>query len=149
MATGKRVDPLISASFYLDVGGKVTGYFRECSGLGSESDVVEHKATGKGGMPVIMKVPGAVKWQNIVLKRGVTDDMEIWGWRKEVEDGKLGPSRRDGSIVMFDQSKKEVGRWNFTQAWPIKISGPALNAGSNDIAVEELTIAHEGLKRIK
>jgi phage tail-like protein len=149
MATGKRVDPLTSASFYLDIGGKVTGFFRECSGLGSESEVVEHKATAKGGFPVIIKVPGAVKWQNVVLKRGVTNDMEIWNWRKEVEDGKVEKARRDGSIIMFDQTRKEMARWNFTQAWPVKVSGPSLNAGTNEIAIEELTISHEGMKRTK
>lgn len=149
-AIAKRADPLISASFYLDIGGKVTGYFRECSGLGSESDVVEHKATMKGGFSVIQKVPGAVKWQNIVLKRGVTNDMEIWNWRKEVEDGRVDRCRRDGSITLYGQERnKEIARWNFTQAWPVKVSGPTLNAGSNDIAVEELTIAHEGMKRVR
>lgn len=150
MNTGKRVDPLTSARFYLDIGGKVTGFFRECNGLSSESEIVEHKATTKGGLPVIIKVPGAVKWENVVLKRGVTNDMEIWNWRKEVEEGKVEKARRDGSIIMYGQEKqKEMARWNFTQAWPVKVSGPSLNAGTNEIAIEELTISHEGMKRVK
>ena len=52
-------------------------------------------------------------------------------------------------IVLYDQSDKEIARWNFEAAWPSKITGPSLNANGNDIAVEELVICHEGLKREK
>jgi phage tail-like protein len=149
MPTGKRIDPLVSVNFYVDIGGRVTGMFKECSGLGSESDVVEHKVVGKGGIPTVMKVPGLMKWNNVVLKRGVTNDMEIWAWRKQVEEGKVADARKDGSIIMYDQAMKEVARWNFLSAWPVKVSGPSLNAGTNEIAVEELTISHEGMKRVK
>jgi phage tail-like protein len=150
MPTGKRTDPLVSPNFYLDVGGKVTGLFKECSGIGSESEVVEHKVVDKGGVPVVMKVPGPLKWQNVVLKRGVTNDMEIWNWRKKIEDGNVKEARMDCSITMYDQvTQKEVARWNFFSAWPVKVSGPSLNAGTNEIAVEELTIAHELMKRVK
>lgn len=147
--TGKRTDPLVSVSFFVDVGGKVTGMFRECSGLGSESEVIESIAATKGGYTVVYKVPGVMKWDNVVLKRGVTNDMEIWNWRKMVEDGKVNDARKDGSITMYDQSHNEVARWNFVSAWPVKVSGPTLDAGTNEIAVEELTIAHEGMKRVK
>ncbi len=149
MAIGKRTDPLVSVSFFIDVGGKVTGMFRECSGLGSESEVIEHKAAIKDGHIVVYKVPGILKWQNVVLKRGVTNDMEIWDWRKTVEDGKVNEARKDGSITMYDQSHREVARWNFLSAWPVKVSGPSLNAATNEIAIEELTIAHEGMQRVK
>lgn len=149
MATAKRTDPAISVSYYLDLKGKITGNFRECSGLGSENDIVEHKvAIGKGHTQV-MKIPGPLKWQNIVLKRGVTGDMEIWDWRKLVEEGYVDKARLDGSITMYDQAHKEVARWNFFSAWPLKVSGPSLNAGSNEIAVEELTIVHEKMERVK
>ena len=58
-------------------------------------------------------------------------------------------ARRHGSVIMYDRNYEEVARWNFENGWPSKITGPALNAGSNDIGVEEITIAHEGLDRIK
>ena len=70
MSTGKREDPLAAASFHLDVSGKITGTFRECSGLGSESDVIEQKAAAKNGHVVVQKIPGGIKYQDIVLKRG-------------------------------------------------------------------------------
>jgi phage tail-like protein len=96
-----------------------------------------------------MKIPGPLKWQNIVLKRGVTGDMEIWDWRKLVEEGNVDKARLDGSITMYNQGHKEIARWNFFSAWPLKVSGPSLNSGSNEIAVEELTIVHEKMERVK
>ena len=149
MPTGKRVDPLVQPSFYVEVGGKVTGLFRECSGLGSENEVVEQKAVTQKGQVVVIKLPGNLKWENIVLKRGVTDDMEIWKWRQLVEEGKVNDARKNGSITMYDQANNEVARWNFVSAWPLKVTGPSLNANSNEIAVEELTIVHEGMAREK
>ena len=75
--------------------------------------------------------------------------MDVWNWRKKVEEGKVEEARSNGSIIMYDQTNKEVGRWNFESAWPVKISGPNLDAGTNEIAIEELEIAHEKLVREK
>ena len=145
---GKHKDPLPASFFYLDIGGVITGHFRECSGLSSESEVIEHKAVDEKGRNIVFKIPGIIKYENLVLKRGVTDDMAMWEWRKMVEDGKIVEARRDGSIIMYNQDNEAVARWNFYNAWPVKVSGPQLSAGSNEIAVEELTIAHEGMERV-
>lgn len=147
MGTGSRTDPLPVSSFYLDISGQITGTFRECSGLGSESEVMEHKAAAKNGQVRCYKIPGNLKYENIVLKRGVTDDMQIWDWRKKVEDGKVDDARMTGTVTMYDQTNKALAEWTFENAWPVKVSGPTLNAGGNDIAVEELHIAHEGMLR--
>jgi phage tail-like protein len=79
----------------------------------------------------------------------ITKNMDMWKWRKQVEDGDVEGSRRDGSIIMFDQTGAEVARWNFTRAWPVKITGPQPKADSNEIGIEELTIAHEYITRVK
>jgi len=144
-----REDPLVGFSFALDVGGKIKGYFTEVSGLGSEHDVMEHKVVTKEGREVIMKVPGRLKFGDIVLKRGITSNLDMWNWRKEVEDGKVNSARMNGSIIMFDQELKEKARWNFFRGWPSKISGPTPKADSNEIGIEELTIAHERIERAK
>lgn len=144
-----RVDPVPVSSFYLDISGQITGTFRECTGLGSESEIMEHKAVLGNGQVVIYKIPGNLKYDNIVLKRGVTDDMQIWEWRKKVEDGKVDDARMSGTITMFNQENTPIAEWTFDNAWPVKVSGPTLNAGGNDIAVEELHIAHEGMMRNK
>jgi phage tail-like protein len=144
-----RKDPLVGFHFAVDIQGIVTGYFTECSGLGSEHEVIEHKVVTPKGQEVIMKLPGRMKWENITLKRGITDNMDIWKWRKQVEDGDVEGSRRNGSVVMYDQNLAEVARWNFERAWPVKVSGPQPKADSNEIGIEELVIAHEYIKRVQ
>ncbi len=147
---GKREDPLTGYHFYVDIQGSgVVGAFRECSGLSSESQVIELKQADKKGETHIIKVPGTLKFSDITLKRGITSDLKMWQWRKKVEDGKVDEARCNGSIILFDQKNGEVARWNFKNGWPTKISGPSLNATGNDIAVEELVITHEYLERVK
>jgi len=144
-----RTDPLVGFHYAVEIQGMVGGYFTECSGLGSEHEVIEHKVVNDKGQETVMKVPGRLKWENITLKRGITNDMDIWDWRKKVEDGDVASARANGSIVMFDQDLTEVARWNFENAWPVKVSGPAVKSDSNEIGIEELSIAHEGLWRVQ
>jgi phage tail-like protein len=146
VGTGERQDPLVSFHFYVTI-GPLEGAFRECSGLGSESQIVEYKAAGSKGQEVVIKQPGALKWENIVLKRGITKDLKLWEWRKQVEDGDVVGARRDGSVFMYDQKGTLVASWHFRQGWPSGLSGPQLNAAANEVAVETLTIAHEGIYR--
>ena len=141
--------PLLGFHFSLELQGEVTGYFTECSGIGSEHEIVEHKVVTPKGQQVVMKLPGRLKWENITLKKGLTSSMEIWDWRKLVEDGKVEEARRNGSIIMYDQELKPVAEWNFSRAWPVKVSGPQPKSDGNDISLEELTIAHEYITRAK
>jgi phage tail-like protein len=144
----EQKDPLISAFFTIDFGGTVAGAFRECTGLGSENEVVEYKASGDKGKYVMKKVPGRMKWNNITLKRGITDTMDMWKWRGQVEEGKVDQARKNGSIIMHDQQGNSVARWDFVNAWPSKITGPSANATNNEVGIEELEITHEGYKRV-
>lgn len=98
---------------------------------------------------MVKKIPGNLKWNDITLKQGITDDLAMWKWRALVEEGKITEARKNGAIVMFSAAGMEVARWEFVNAWPSKISGPNVNATTNDLAVEELTIVHEGYKRVK
>jgi phage tail-like protein len=141
--------PLVGFHFAIDVSGVITGYFTECSGLGSEHEVIEHKVVTPTGTEVVMKIPGRLKWENITLKRGITKNMDIWKWRKEVESGQVDAARRDGSVIMFDQQLTEVARWNFLRAWPVKVTGPQPKSDSNEIGIEELSLAHEYIERVK
>jgi phage tail-like protein len=142
-------DPLVSAWFGIEFQNQVAGAFREMSGMGSENEVVEYKASGPDGKFVIQKVPGRMKWNNITLKRGITDSVDMWKWRKMVEDGDVIKARKNGSVVMFDTTGKEVARWNFINAWPSKLTGPTANAGNNEVGIEELELTHEGYERTK
>lgn len=142
-------DPLISAWFGVEFQGQITGAFRECTGLGSENEIVESKASGPKGEFIIKKLPGRMKWNNITLKRGITDAMDMWRWRKLVEQGKIDEARKNGSIVMFNTSGQEIARWNIVNAWPSKLNGPTANATNNEVGIEELEITHEGYERVK
>ena len=144
-----REDPLIGFNFAINVGGKIKGYFTEVSGLGSENEIIEQKVVNEKGHEIILKIPGRLKWGDIVLKRGITSSLDMWDWRKQVEDGGVDKARMNGSIVMYDQSGKETARWNFLQGWPSKITGPTPKSDSNEIGIEELTIVHEYIKREK
>jgi phage tail-like protein len=142
-------DPLVGFHFEVSVGA-ISGYFTEVSGLGSETEVVEHKIMSKGAKePIIRKIPGRLKWGDIVLKRGITANMDFYDWRKQVEQGKVEGARLDGTIIMYDQKFSPVAEWTFTKGWPSKISGPSVKSDDNSIGIEELTIVHEGIKRTK
>jgi phage tail-like protein len=123
--TGKRKDPFRGYKFKVEVGGITRAGFREASGLDSAQDPVEYRA--------------------ISLKRGVTNDAELWAWRKKSIDGTV--ERKNGSIVLCDDTGKEKARWNFADGWPTKWTGPTFNATGNEVAIETLEIAHEGIKK--
>jgi phage tail-like protein len=140
-------DGLISSFFSLEITGKLIGAFREVTNLGSENQIVEDKSRGPDGTYIIKKIPGTLKWNDITLKQGMTDNMDMWKWRKLVEDGKVDDARANGSITMYDTAGAAVARWELVRCWPSKLSGPAGKADGNEIAVQELTLTHEGYER--
>jgi phage tail-like protein len=142
-------DPLLGFNFMLELEGAVAGYFTECSGIGSEHEVVEQKTVDKQGHELIRKIPGRLKFTDITLKRGITSDMQIWEWRDMAVQGKITSARKNCTITMLSREYKPVAIWHFANAWPSKVTGPSLKADSNEIGVEELTIVHEGMYREK
>ena len=143
MATGERRDPYHGFRFIVQIDGITRGGFRECSGLDSSQDPVEYR---EGNEPLrARKLPGLNKSSNISLKRGVTDDKDLWTWRKKAIDGKV--DRKNGSIILMDDAGEEKTRWNFVDGWPTKWTGPTFNATANEVAIETMDIAHEGVER--
>lgn len=143
----RDTDPLVGFSFSLDISGKVKGYFTEVSGLSSESDIIEHKITDPSGRDLIQKIPGRTKYGDITLKRGITSELDMWKWRAEVEKGNIQGARVNCTITMFDQSLTPISKWNLTNAWPTKISGPSMQSDGSNFGVEELTLTHEMMER--
>ena len=139
-------DPLVSCYFSLEV-GPITGYFTEVSGLGSETEVVELKVMGANNQEIVRKIPGRLKWNDITLKRGITASMDMWTWRKQVEDGDVAGARTNGSIMMYSQEGDLVAQWDFTAGWPSKVTGPSVKSDSGEIGVEEVTIVCEDCRR--
>ena len=147
MAT-RPSDPLVAFAFRLDMSGAAVGYFTECSGLGSENDVIRQKIVDQGGQELEQVIPGRLKWTDITLKRGVTANMDLWDWRELVVQGNMQDSRLAVSLHLLDREYQEVAEWTLERAWPSKMSGPSLKADSNELGIEEVTIVHEGMIRV-
>jgi phage tail-like protein len=141
-------NPLVIFHFGLEIDGALTGYFTSVSGIGSENEVIDHKIMGTNGETIMQKIPGRLTWTEVTLKRGVTKLKDVWDWRQKVVEGKMKDARKNCSIVAFDQEFKEIARWNFTAAWPNKVTGPEMDSGGTDYMVEEITLVHEGMIRV-
>jgi phage tail-like protein len=142
MATGDIPDPYGNYNFLVEIDGITRAAFQECSGFDSTIDVIEHREGGEN--TTVRKLPGLTKYSNITLKRGMTDDTELYDWHRQVVRGDI--ERKNGSIVLLNRKGEEVARWNFYRAWPTKWDGPDLNAEGNDVAIETLELAHEGVE---
>jgi len=121
-------------------GAAVRGSFMEASGLEAEQPPIEYR---NGTDLAIRKLPGFPKFTNITLKRGIIGDLAFWNWILAGMKGQV--QRKNGSIVLLDENRQEVTRWNFKRGWPCKWTGPGLNAKNNEVAMETLEICHEGL----
>jgi phage tail-like protein len=127
------------------------GAFQECSGLQVEMDVQEYLEGGRND-GVIRRV-GRAKYSNIILKRGMFYDKdgqvndELWRWLQDIVSGRP-VARYDGIIEVKNRDATVTATWVFDRGLPAKISGPELNAKTGEIAIEELHIAHEGLRLV-
>lgn len=126
------------------------GGFQECSGLEVEMDVQEHLEGGRNDG--VVRLAGRAKYQPIVLKRGMFRageggaNRELWVWIQGAVSGTRPLARYDGSVHVLGEGQEIVASWAFRRGLPAKVSGPALNAKTGDVAIEELHIAHEGLE---
>jgi len=142
MAVGERTDPYRAFNFRIEIDGLSVGSFSECSGLSSEGDTVDYRE-GTDIPLTVRKLVGLRTYTNITLKRGYTQNTELWDWQSNIVNGV--PDRRNGSIILMDEERNDVMRWNFENAWVNKIEGPSFNASANEVAIESVEIVHEGL----
>ncbi|MGA9573297.1 MAG: phage tail protein [Lysobacterales bacterium] len=141
--------PYGNFNFTVVIDGTRLGGFTEVSGLATETDVVEYREGSESG-EVTRKIPGRHTYSNITLKRGIiSGNTDLWDWRQMVIDGDIENARMNGSIIMYDQDMQPVAVWHFENGWPSKVVGPSQKSDDKDIALEELTIAHEYIVRIK
>lgn len=143
--TGQRIDPYGSYDFLVEIDGITRASFQEASGFDSSIDVTEYREGGDN--ETLRKLPAKTKFSNIVLKWGTADDTDLYDWHMQWIKGDPAAVRKNGSIVILDRQGNEKIRWNFTNAWPVKWTGPTFNAKGNDLAIETLELAHEGLAR--
>jgi len=154
--SGIRVDPLPGFNFYIslvdstNVVGTLIGLalnyfvagFSECTGLEAMMEIAEHREGGANHF--VHKFPTRATFPNVTLKHGVIylyDD--LWTWHHDFVVGK--GKRKDGLIVLQDESRRPSKVWKFRRGIPVKWTGPPLNASQSALAIEALEISHEGL----
>jgi len=140
----KYMDPEGNYFFALLVGKEEIAHFTECSGLKSSTEIFELQEGGMNGM--VHKLPGQSKWDNITLRFGTTKDTTLVAWRYEVLADEFGEgSRRNASIVVLNNQRQVVRRYDLLDAWPVSWEGPSLSANGNELAVEAIELAHHGI----
>ncbi|MEA2511226.1 MAG: hypothetical protein QOG89_825 [Thermomicrobiales bacterium] len=142
MAGINAIPPLQSGRFLVEIGAEVVANFQECTGLTVEVEVQEYVEGGNNEF--IHKLPGRMKYTNITLKRGISDNPQFATWRPRVEGGKISVQPKNLSIILFDHAGQTVKTWEVSEAYPVKWTGPDMRASSMDVAIETLELAHRG-----
>jgi phage tail-like protein len=139
-----RKDPFKNFRFLVEIGGITQAGFSDCSGYGSNVEVVEYREGGDAA--TVRKLPGKVSYPDVTLKWGITDSRELYDWHLAAVNGQV--DRRDGSIILQDDLGNPVVRWNFFKAWPSKYAAPEMNAKGNEVAIDSLTVSCERFERV-
>jgi phage tail-like protein len=117
--------------------------FQEVSGLDVEAQPIEYRHGDSPAFSVI-KIPGIKKYGNITMKKGVfANDNKFWDWFNQIKMNTI--KRIPITISLLDQEGKPTMVWTLTNAWPTKITGTDLKSEGNEVAVETIEFAHEGL----
>ena len=129
--------------FYVEIESQITACFSECSGLGVQVEKETYLEGGVNGQQRIFLKQA--KFNDVTLKRGITNDLVFWNWVSQI----LNPGkkeRRNVNILVFNQAGITMQCWTLIGAIPVGWKAPSLQANSNTAAIEELTLAYEGLK---
>ena len=137
-----RNDPYRSYNFKVLANDQELGAFSDVSGLTADGDAVPYRA-GNDVLQSARQLPGMRKYTAVTLKRGYTQNLDLWNWYANIANG-VG-DRRNVTIILMDEARNEVLEFNLESAYINKIEGPAFKAGANEIAVESLELIHEGL----
>ena len=137
MPNRDRVSPHTAYNFRVEFDGTSGIACREVSGLTCEVDPVEYRE-GDELFLHVRKQYGLRKFTNLQFKRGITQDLQLWQWYEEVQNGPA--SLRDGAVILTDELQVDKLRWNFFNAFISKWEGPSFNALSNDIGVEMIEV---------
>jgi phage tail-like protein len=148
-------DPVAAVSRAVGIGlSFLFGSFSEVNGLTAQVETEDYREGGRNVGPHKFMKWG--KYSNVVLKRGVTFNTDIWDWYFQVLNGSKAPLRKHGIIMLNERGGPDiplidtlpVAVWFFSNGLPEKLDGPPLKGSGNEIAIESLEIAHEGLVRV-
>ena len=143
---GQRVT---AATFLVEVDGVEIGQFMEVSGLEVTVGVEEISEGGENSF--VHKLPGRMTWPNLVLKRGITQNDALIKWLNKSSGEQFAANcnkltRSTAAITLIGPSGQRLRAWNFDGAFPVKWTGPSFAVSSDEMAVEELEIAHHGFR---
>lgn len=140
---GVRADPYQAFNFLVEIEGILTGGFSECSGLQVETETFDYR---EGGLnDYVRRFAGPTKYPSLILKHGLTQMDGLWNWHQDVTQGKI--SRKNGTIYLLDKMRVPVIYWNFSDAFPVKYTGPDFRADNASVAFESVELTHRGLSR--
>lgn len=134
--------PISKFHFQVEWGGSRIG-FTEVTGLEVSTDAIEYR---EGSSPEYhkIKMPGMQKFSNITLKRGTFQgDNDFYNWWNTVALNTI--ERRNVTISLLNESHEPAVVWKLKNAWPVKVQSTDLKADGNEVAIETLELAHEGL----
>ena len=139
-----RNDPLRNFRFRLEIDGIQHAGFSECSGFDVTIDPIDYRV---GNEPThVRKLPGLTKYGNVTLKWGITDSTELYDWHQQIVDGDI--ERRNVAIIVQGEDGADKARFEIVESWPTKYDPMDLNAKGNDVSVETLELANEGVRRV-
>ena len=125
-------------SFVIEIGGKRMAAFTECTLPTLEIETEEIKEGGQNAY--VHLLPGPRKSGRVTLKRGFTAEKDLMKWYTDVLQGKVKDATKSISIVLFDSKGNQLGRWDFTKAYPVKWTGPTLKSDAGAVAIEQLDL---------
>jgi phage tail-like protein len=142
--TGVRLDPFTAFRFVVVFDDLLECGFSDCTGLQVE---LESQDYIEGGLNThTWKFPTRAKQSNLTLKRGVINRL-LWDWLHDVATGNM--KYRSGTIIVLDSSGRlPVMTFLIQKAFPVKWVGPELSAAQNNVAMETLELAHQGMERL-
>lgn len=136
-----RNDPYPSFRFRVEIEGIIVASFSEVSGLQIEIETESYREGGVNNF--VHTFPKGIKYQPLVLKKGIIDSSDLWNWYKDVRTGII--TRKGVTVFLMDSSGNDKRHWKFEGAYPIKWTGPDLKANSSTIAIESIELVHKGI----
>lgn len=134
--------PIPKFHFQVEWGGSKIG-FTEVTGLEVSTEVIEYRE-GSSREYHKIKMPGMQKFANITMKRGTfKGDNDFYNWWNTVALNTI--DRRDLIISLLNENHEPVVVWKVKNGWPVKVQSTDLKADGNEVAIETIEIAHEGL----
>ena len=143
MPSARRDDPYLNFNFLIEIDGETVAGFSEVDLPEGRIEAVAYRE-GSDRTSAARLLPGRVAHGPLVLRRGFAGDPVLFQWWLAIAQGNL--DRRNVSVVLLDEQRQEVARWNLRRAWPTKWGGPPLNARGNEVAIETLEVVHEGIE---